>query len=95
MTGSGGFDGQYGAGCVLYVYMAIPEADALGYLSPAEVEKLFGDLPFGPDRLLTVFEEGDMLLCGFKREEITGMTPSELSAHADMIADLSDLLIGA
>ena len=75
--------------------MAEPEIDALGYLSPKDVVEQFGDSPFGPDRLLTVFEEGDMLLCGLIREEIVDMTPSELGAFADMVADQSTLLLGS
>lgn len=75
--------------------MVDPEADALGYLSPADVERQFGDSLFGPDRQLTVFEEGDMPLCGLTREEIVNMTPSELGAFADMVADQSTLLLGS
>lgn len=75
--------------------MVPPEADELGYLSPKDVTKQFGDSPFGTDRLLTVFEEGDMLLCGLTRAQIADMTPSELGALADMVADQSTLLVGA
>lgn len=75
--------------------MADPEVDALGYLSPKDVAERFGDSPFGPDRQLTVFEEGDMLLCGLTRAGIADMTPSELDAFADMVADQSTLLVGA
>lgn len=75
--------------------MVLPEADELGYLSPKDVTEQFGDSPFGADRLLTVFEEGNMLLCGLTRAEITDMTPSELGAFADMAAGWSTFLIGA
>ncbi|MBI5620794.1 hypothetical protein HY949_03385 [Candidatus Gottesmanbacteria bacterium] len=75
--------------------MSDTEADALGYLSPKDVVNRFGDARFGPDRLLTVFEEGDMLLCGLSREEIAGMIPSELGAMADRLAEQSTLLLGS
>jgi len=53
-----------------------------------------GNIPFG-DRLLSVFEEADMFICGLTREQVAGMTPESLEQLADHVAETSDILLGS
>lgn len=65
-----------------------------GYLSHKEAKKLTC-LPIGLERLLTIYEEADMLAIGLDRKKIADITPKELRVLADFSVDRSNIFLGS